>query len=203
MLLRDLELMLSQIPSHPAPRAELEQYATPADVAAPLLFEARALGDVEARRVVDLGCGTGIFALGAALLGAAVVTGVDVDAASLAVARAEAARLGVDVAFVESDVRAWSGEADTVIMNPPFGAQSRGADRAFLDVAFAAAPVVYSMHNASTRDFVEAYARERGFLASRRWALRFALAHQFAHQSKRSVDVDVLALRLVRDGVSR
>ena len=198
MRLNDIERLLSPIPPHPAPRADLEQYATPAHLAAPLLFEARALGDIEGRRVVDLGCGTGVLALAAALLGASHVTGVDVDAPSLAIARREAARLGVEATWVESDVRAWRGGADTVVMNPPFGAQSRGADRAFLDAAFATAPVVYTLHNAATRAFVEGFAKDAGFVATHAWALRFPLRHQFRHQERAVVEIEVVALRLAK-----
>lgn len=196
--LRDLERILSRVPPHPRPRLELEQYATPAHLAAPLLFEAANLGDVAGKGVVDLGCGTGVFALGAALLGAHPVTGVDVDPVSLEAARRVGAELGVTVDFVESDVARWDGRADTVVMNPPFGAQVRGADRAFLDAAFRAAPVVYSLHNEGTRAFVEAYAKDAGYSVTHAWRLSFPLRHQFRHQEKRVQEVPVVALRLVR-----
>lgn len=198
MRARDLERKLSVVPPHPAPRVELEQYATPADLATLLLFEAYALGDVAQKRVVDLGCGTGVFAIGAALLGASEVIGVDVDEAAVAVAGKTARELGVSVAWEAIDVRGWSGTADTVIMNPPFGAQQRGADRAFLDAAFRAANVVYSLHNANTLDFVEAYAREAGFQRTHAWRLAFPLRHQYAHQERAVREIDVIALRLIR-----
>jgi putative methylase len=176
----------------------LEQYATPADLAAPLLFEARSLGDIEGKRVVDLGCGTGIFAIGAAILGAADVVGVDVDADVLAVARREASRLGVKVGWVEADVRTWRGVADTVIMNPPFGAQQRHADRPFLDAAMQTATVVYTMHHAPTRAFIETYAEARGFTRTHAWVLAFPLRHQFRHQEKAMQVIDVVAIRLIK-----
>lgn len=199
MRLRDLERLLSRVPAHPAPRLELEQYATPAHLAAPLLFEAAALGDVRGRALVDLGCGTGVFALGAALLGASPVIGVDVDPASLEVARREAGAMRVAVELVESDVSTWTGRADTVVMNPPFGAQVRGADRVFLDAAFRTAPVVYSLHNEGTRAFVEGYAAKAGYRVTHAWRLIFPLRHQFRHQEKRIQEVPVAALRMMRD----
>lgn len=198
MRLNDLERALSEVPQHPAPKLQLEQYTTPADVAAPLLFEAWALGDIEAKRVVDLGAGTGVLAIGAALLRAREVVAVEVDQAAIATGRRAAARARAAVEWVQADVAEWRGSADTVVMNPPFGAQQRGADRAFLEAAFACAPVVYTMHNAATLAFVEGYARERGFAASRKWALRFALRHQYRHHEKAAQDVDVVALRLAR-----
>lgn len=200
MRLNDLERMLAGIPPHPAPRVELEQYATPADVAAPLLFEARALGDVEGRAVLDLGCGTGVLGIGAALLGASGVVGVDVDARAVDVARAEAARLGALVEFrVGGVAELRDARADTVLMNPPFGAQRRGADRPFLDAAFRAAPVVYTLANAPARDFTEAYAAKAGYAATHRWRMAMTLRHQYRHQARAAVDVEVIAIRFQRN----
>lgn len=198
MQLNDLERRLQGIPPHPAPKAELEQYATPAELAAPLLFEAWGLGDLEGKRVADLGCGTGILAIGAALLGASEVEAIDVDEAALAVARREGERLGAAVAWHNVDVRAWDGRADTILMNPPFGAQARGADRPFLDAALRAADVVYTLHNAATREFVEAAAAGHGARATHRWRLSFPLRHQFRHQSKAVAEVEVVAFRFAR-----
>lgn len=196
MRLRDLERALSSIAPHPSPRLELEQYATPGDLASRLLAEASALGDIGDKRVADLGCGTGVLAIGAALLGATSVVGVDLDGAALKVAQGEARRTGVEVEFVASDVSSWRGEVDTVIMNPPFGAQKPGADRPFLDVAFAQARVVYSLHNAVSRAFVEAYARDHGFFVTQTWLLKFPLRQQYRHQSRDAVEIDVLAFRM-------
>jgi putative methylase len=198
MRLHELERMLSRIPQHPAPKVELEQYVTPAEVAAPLLFEAWTLGDVDGKSVVDLGAGTGMLAIGASLLGADEVVAVEIDASAAAAGREAAASAGARVTFVEADVRSWSGRADTVVMNPPFGAQVENADRAFLDAAFATAHVVYSLHNAKTREFVERYAAERAFSVTHRWLLRVRLSHQYAHQSRAGVDIDVIAFRFTK-----
>lgn len=199
MQLHELERLLSSIPPHPAPRVELEQYATPGDLAARLLAEAWALGDIEGKRVVDLGAGTGVLAIGAALLGAREVEGVDMDAPALALAVREAARLGARVAWTQADVAAWRGSADTVVMNPPFGAQKRGADRAFLDAAMRAAPVVYTMHNAATRAFVEEHAARAGFRATHAWRMVFALRQQYRHHARAVEEIEVVALRLSKE----
>lgn len=195
---KDIEKLLSRIPAHPTPRAELEQYSTPADLAVPLLLEARALGDIEGKRVLDLGCGTGMLAMGAMLLGAASAVGVDVDEGALRVARQEAARVGVDAQWIASDIVGWRGEGDVVVMNPPFGAQVKGADAPFLEAAMASAPVVYTFVNAPSRDFTEDYAAARGFARTHAWAMRFPLRHQYRHQTKAVQEVDVVVLRLQR-----
>jgi hypothetical protein len=49
------------------PVAALEQYHTPPDLAANIVHVADLQGDIEDELVLDLGCGTGMLALGAAL----------------------------------------------------------------------------------------------------------------------------------------
>lgn len=204
MQLNELERKLATIPPHPHPKAHLEQYATPADLAAPLLFEALALGDIQGKGVADLGCGTGIFAIGAALLGATRATGIDVDDDALALARDAAARLDATTAeFLQMDVHAWDRRTHTTLMNPPFGAQQRGADRPFLEAAFRTSAVVYSLHNANTRAFVEDHATARGFTTTHRWRLVFPLPHQYRHQTQAVREIEVVALRMERSQVNQ
>ncbi len=192
---RDLEILLQEVPPHPEPDPRLEQVPTPADLAARTLFSARNLGDIEGRRVLDLGCGTGTLAIGASLLGASEVHGVDVDAESVAVAREVAQELGADVTFHVEDVRDVDVPADTVLMNPPFGAQRRGADRPFLKTALRSAPVTYSFHLAETRDFVERFVGELGGEVSHAWAVRFPVPRTFRHHEEAERVVDVVLLR--------
>lgn len=193
---RDLEIALQKVPSHPAPKAHLEQYATPATIAADFLWNASARGDVAGLRVVDLGCGTGVLAIGAKLLGASEAFGFDVDEEAIEEARKAARSLGVDATFEARDVSAVDLPADTVLMNPPFGAQERGADRPFLDKAFELSEVVYTFLNAETEAFVRRFASDRGFDATQAWRYEFPLAHQFAFQEKAVKRVPVVALRL-------
>ena len=77
----------------------------------------------DAPRIVDLGTGSGVVAiLLARLCPAARVTAVDVSAAALAVARANAARHGVAVRFLHGDWYAPLGDErfDLIVANPPY-----------------------------------------------------------------------------------
>lgn len=80
-----------------------------------------ALGLPQSARVVDVGTGSGAVAL--ALKDERpdlVVTATDVSEDALAVARANAARLGLEVGFVHGDLLDAVGEVDAVVSNPPY-----------------------------------------------------------------------------------
>lgn len=88
------------------PRASLEQYPTPPELAAHLIHVADLLGDIEDRTVIDLGTGTGMLALGAALRGPAEVVGMDLDGGALRIAQENRRRVGTatPISWVRADV---------------------------------------------------------------------------------------------------
>jgi release factor glutamine methyltransferase len=92
-----------------------------------LLVEA-ALGLPRGARVVDVGTGSGAVAL--ALKderGDLDVRGTDVSEEALAVARANAARLGLDVALSCADLLEGVAPVDAVLSNPPYVADAERA----------------------------------------------------------------------------
>jgi putative methylase len=101
-----------------------------------------------------LGCGTGRLALGASFLGAETVVGVDIDRDAIKMAAENSHKTGLKskVQWVVGDVSAIVGEFDTVLQNPPYGVQKRGADRKFLEKALEVANSVYSLHNHPSTD---------------------------------------------------
>lgn len=200
MKLRHLEMELERLRGFDNPAVKLEQYQTPATVAARLLFHAHLRGDVAGRRVSDLGCGTGVLACGAALLGASEVAGIDLDPAALAVAEENAGLLGVHVDFITGDVRDPGARAslcpcDTVVMNPPFGAQVRHADRPFLDAALECGGVVWGIFNAGSLPFIRSYTRGRAAIDTT-ISCRFPIRRTFAHHRKERMEIPVEILRL-------
>ena len=75
-----------------------------------------------ARRIVDVGCGSGALAVTLALETGAEVWATDVSRPALAVARENASRLGAAVRFVACDLASAlaGGCADLAVSNPPY-----------------------------------------------------------------------------------
>jgi len=205
MKLNRLERMLENLEGFSDPSPRLEQYRTPAPLAARLLYHAALRGAIEGKRVCDLGCGTGILAIGASLLGASEVVAVDIDPSALAIARRNAERAKVNVRFLHADANdpatpGQTGDCDTVVMNPPFGAQQLHADRPFLDASLAIAPVIYGIFNAGSRSFVEAYLAGRGAIEEVIGGLfPVKRTFHFHRDEVREIPVEILIIKRIEE----
>jgi len=189
---RQLEILLEQVAVFESPSPSLEQYTTPAGIAAELLYFALMRGDL-VDTVYDLGCGTGILAIGAALVDAPNVVGFDVDMNALITARQSAKKLGVDVEFVCSSIQDVPGRVHTVIMNPPFGAQVMGNDRPFLVRALEVADVIYSIHNEGSYEFIKKFISPA--VIADRYKVGFPLKRTFKFHKK---DIEVVNVEIYR-----
>jgi len=202
MKLKNLEMALQRLSGYSCPRAALEQYQTPAPLAARLLFHALMKGDIRGKKICDLGSGTGVLAIGASLLGAEQVQGVDIDKNAIQVAKENAALLDADVEFIVADVGdatlpARLGYSDTVIMNPPFGAQKAHADRPFIDLALTLAPITYSIFNAGSVQFIETYTAKRAEIDEKIGGI-FPIKRTFSFHTQDVQEIGVEILRLKR-----
>ncbi|RLI47418.1 RNA methyltransferase [Candidatus Bathyarchaeota archaeon] len=156
----DLEKAISKIEPHPTPKAYLEQYTIPPETAAEILYiAAYTNNDIIDKTIVDLGCGTGRLAIGSVLIGAKETFGVDIDRVAIKTAYKNAEKMNVKekTHWVLADVDAIHGSFDTVLQNPPFGVQRKGADRKFLEKSLALGHRIYSLHKSgeSNRDFIK------------------------------------------------
>jgi len=166
MLKKQDEIIFQSLATFQYPKPHLEQYPTPPDLA--VKFLNLAYEDIKDKVVFDLGCGTGILSVGSAILGARMVVGVDIDILALKIAKKnlEAVR-GIygelKVYFVNADIRELKFRADTVVMNPPFGMQRKGADRDFIVKAIEGSRVVWTLLGADSDPFLERLSKIYGF----------------------------------------
>jgi len=182
---------------HPSPRIRLEQYTTPAAIAADILFLAAFVyQDIVGKTVVDLGAGTGRLAIGAATLGAHQVTAIDVDPGAIEVARENAETAMADIDWIVGDLEAIHGEFDTVIMNPPFGTKQRHLDKVFLGKAIQLGGVVYSLHKSATREHISRYLRQHGCKVRAIHEYTLDIPMMFEHHRKRKHPVKVDCYRV-------
>lgn len=184
-------------------RPDLEQYSTSPHLAAILAHTAHAqYDDIEGQVVADIGCGTAILGISAAILGASDVLGFDVDTNALACAAKNIANMEVGMGLIQCDVAAGdlpvrAGCVDTVLMNPPFGTRRQGVDIIFLERALQIArKAVYSMHKTSTRDFIVRKGQDWGVNITVLAQMRFDIPATHKFHKKKSVDVDVDLIRI-------
>ncbi|RME53265.1 methyltransferase domain-containing protein [Candidatus Woesearchaeota archaeon] len=185
-----LSYLLSHIPSFDHPRTDLEQHPTPPSIAAELLWHAHMRGLLRSATVIDLGCGTGIFGIGAALLGAARVHFVDIDPGALSKAQEAAANLSAAIppstrlTFFQGDVQTFQEQGDILFQNPPFGTKRRHADTHFLEAAARLAPRLYTLHLASTQRFVQTKLATLGYHVTETFTFTIPLKNTHAHHAK-------------------
>lgn len=200
----DLERWLQKVEAHPSPKAFLEQYVIPADVAAEMLFlAAYAHNDVIGKVIVDLGCGTGRLAIGTVLLGAKKAVGIDIDKMSVKIAKANAVKLAVKerTDWVAGDLDILHGNFDAVLQNPPFGVQKRSADRRFLLKALELAPRVYSLHKSgeANRGFIKRFIEGHGGKVTSVYQMKLNIPKLFKFHTKRIHEVNVDLYRIERN----
>ena len=194
---KHLEMAIQKVPKHPNPKVDLEQYSTPATIAADLLCNAYSLGDIADKKVMDLGCGTGIFALASKLLGAASAIGVDIDKDSIDLASSYCG----DVDFICSDICDLENDfdVDTIFQNPPFGSQKnakKGADLKFISKAIELSPkVLYSFHMASTEEFLISYFEKNDLEIIHIFRYNFPIPKIYEFHTRESANVEVIVIR--------
>lgn len=194
---KHLEMAIQKVPKHPNPKVNLEQYSTPATIAADLLWNAYSLGDIADKKVIDLGCGTGIFAIASKLLGAASAIGVDIDKDSIDLASSYCG----DVDFICSDICDLENDfdVDTIFQNPPFGSQKnakKGADLKFISKAIELSPkVLYSFHMASTEEFLISYFEKNDLEITHIFRYNFPIPKIYEFHTRESANVEVIVIR--------
>ncbi len=184
---RHLEILLSKVKDFENPKFELQQYITPPDIAALIVWTAFQSGHVENCTVCDLGSGTGILSIAAALMGAERVIGVEIDPEAIEIAM-ENLKLFPEISerieFRKMDIQDFNDKVDTVIMNPPYGEKPLHLDRNFLEKAFGISDAIYSIHTIGSKDFLERLSRKNGFQATLLYTINFPIKWRFKWHTK-------------------
>jgi rRNA N6-adenosine-methyltransferase METTL5 len=172
MKLKELESRLELVEEFPEPKLHYEQYITTPHLASQVLNRINQnYDDIRGKTVLDLGIGTGMLAIGCALLEADHVYGIDIDTDALHTCQSNIGHLelGGTIDLINADCRYLSEIAgdkmplfkevlfDTVVMNPPFGTKniSNGIDVQFIKLASKLTDnCIYSFHKSSTRDYM-------------------------------------------------
>ena len=203
---KHLEMKLQSIPPHPNPKVGLEQYSTPSIIASDLIWNAVFLGDIENKNILDLGCGSGIFTIASALMGANIACGVDVDDDSIQLASMTSQKLKLDnVDCILSDVSEFNCDfdVDTIIQNPPFGSQRKakhGEDLNFVKKAIEFNPkVLYSFHMASTEEFLINFYQDNNLEITHIFRYDFPIPKIYEFHTKEKQNVNVIVFRALVD----
>ncbi|XP_053327764.1 rRNA N6-adenosine-methyltransferase METTL5 [Spea bombifrons] len=204
MKLKELEGCLQQVDSFENPKLLLEQYPTRPHIAACMLYTIHnTFGDIEDKVVADLGCGCGVLSIGAAMLGAGLCLGFDVDPDALEIFRTNAEEFELtNIDMIQCDICSLPSDSlvksvDTVIMNPPFGTKhNKGMDMVFLRTALQMARTsVYSLHKTSTREHIMKKAADWKVKIDVLAELRYDLPASYKFHKKKSVDIEVDFIR--------
>ena len=186
----------------PVPDPALEQYPTPAVIASDLIFRAYAAGDIDGRTMCEPGCGKGILSIGAGLMGADHIFGFDCDQRSVDIANMNLDTMTdkgyeIEADFFKASLPEYDTKMkwDTIIMNPPFGAQKQGADRPFLEFASTHCDVLYSLHVARTADFILHFLKKLGVGGEVLGTYTFPIKHMFTFHKKEMMEFEVVLVR--------
>jgi len=198
---KHLAILLSQIKPIPHPKLKWESYTLDAESAANIVYIAACVhDDIRCKKVIDLGCGSGILAIAASLFGAEWVVGIDIDKEAIMVAVENAVNLGAKVDFIIGDIGCVRGHFDTTLMNPPFGSWHKGADINFLKKALEVSDVIYSLHkqSPSVKEFLNRRVPKLGGMIDKIYGMEITIGRTYKFHRKKRYTVKADLYRIIR-----
>ena len=201
---KDLEMALSSLKDFENPSWELEQYATPADIAADWVWQAALRGDIRNRIILDAACGPGVLGIAALLMGAKMVFFLDKDQEAIQLCQQNYEKLKEEyeigeAEFTLTDITLFDEEVNVVLQNPPFGTKEKHMDKPFLEKAFSISKVVWSMHKSVTKNFVEAITKDFKFRITDVFNYDFPIKAAFKFHQKPVKKVEVSLWRMEKN----
>ena len=204
MKLKNIISDLESIETFSSPKDYLEQYQTPASVAGEMIHYISNNYSLKNYSIADLGCGTGILGIAAALCGCKNVFLFDIDEEALEIAKnnVESFELNDNVQIIQTDVNQLrlcnklNKYFDLIITNPPFGIRSEnGADVEFLKTAsYLCHNTIFSLHKFSTVNFLKKFYNKNGVNDIKSFKIEYNLPKTYKFQKKKEKNIDVVCL---------
>ena len=204
MKLKNIISDLESLETFSSPKDYLEQYQTPASVAGEMIHYISNNYSIQNYSIADLGCGTGILGIAAALCGCKNVFLFDIDEEALEIAKnnVESLELNDNIQIIQTDVnqlrlcKKLNKFFDLVITNPPFGIRSEnGADVEFLRTAsYLCNNTIFSLHKFSTVNFLKKFYNKNGINDIKSFKIEYNLPKTYKFQKKKEKNIDVVCL---------
>ena len=204
MKLKNIISDLESLETFSSPKDYLEQYQTPASVAGEMIHYISNNYSIQNYSIADLGCGTGILGIAAALCGCKNVFLFDIDEEALEIAKnnVESLELNDNIQIIQTDVnqlrlcKKLNKFFDLVITNPPFGIRSEnGADVEFLRTAsYLCNNTIFSLHKFSTVNFLKKFYNKNGISDIKSFKIEYNLPKTYKFQKKKEKNIDVVCL---------
>ncbi|MCK4370151.1 MAG: methyltransferase [Candidatus Lokiarchaeota archaeon] len=208
---KELISIIQNTETFTSPIIELEQYSVNASCAVDIIYYAGfEFNDINQAFVYDLGAGTGRLSIASAFFNASYVLSVDIDINALKILKKNVHSLELDniifplcadIEFFEISQRAFLKKVKvTTIMNPPFGVQTKFADRIFLKKAFKFSDIVYSIHLANKKvfDFISTYTNKLGWKIDNVLPFNMILEKTFPFHTQKTKKIDVHIYRFIK-----
>lgn len=208
---KELVSIIHKTKSFSNPNVSLEQYCIDAVSAVDILYYAGfEHDDIKNHIVVDLGAGTGRLSIIAAYLQALLVISIDIDRSALTILKKNCVDLNIyhvihpinanidQLPFI-MDCETYFDKI-TTIMNPPFGVQTRKADRSFLNSAFDYSDVIYSIHlsNSESRKYLKSYIEKNNWKVDDIYSFNMVLEKSFQFHTQKRKEILVDLYRLIK-----
>ncbi len=203
---KQLAIKLSKLKGFRQPKIKLEQYVTPSEIAADLLWNAYMLNDIKNKIVLDACSGTGILGIGALLLDAkkVIFVEIDKDVENLIKENIENFYMGekeekkYEIVIEDIKKSRKKFKVDTIIMNPPFGTINRHSDIEILRKVREWANIIYCFHLAATEDYIKKKAKDLKLQISNIWKYRFLIKSSLKFHKKEKHYTDIIVVRYIR-----
>ena len=204
MKLKNIISSLESLETFSSPKDYLEQYQTPPSIAGEMIHYISNNYSLNNDSIADLGCGTGILGISAALCGCKNVFLFDIDEEALDIAKNNIEQLELEdnIQIIQMDVNQLrqcnklNKYFDLVITNPPFGIRSEnGADIEFLKTAsYICNNTIFSLHKFSTINFLKKFYNKNGINDIKSFKIEYNLPKTYKFQKKKEKNIDVVCL---------